>query len=157
MARSDFEDILDAVKTIMVDNLNTKLLSISSDKADSIVLAPIENAAYFLQSLDEEIANFDPFVAYGIMDINSKSLGPQTAETIFISVVIVMADNGINDVNRRMFRYARALKEIYEENWHLVKIGSKIRITRSTVVPFEALDSSATYKAVGIEIETSIA
>ena len=157
MARHDFEEILDSVKTIMVDNFNTKLSAITTDKGDSIVLPTVSNSAYFLQSLDESIANFDPFVAYGMEDIESVSLGPHTAEKMFISVVVVLADNGRNDINRIMFRYSRALKEIFEENWQIHESSTKINVNRSTVVPFESLDSSATYKAIGIEIEVNLA
>lgn len=154
---SDFESILDSVKSIMVNNLNTKLTSIETEKDDDIVLPEISSSAYFLQSLDEAAANFDPFVAYGIEDIETTSLGPHSAEKLFISAVIVLTDNGRDEINRIMFRYSRALKEIFEENWQLVDSSTKINITRSTVVPFKALDSSATYKAIGIEIEITIA
>ena len=55
-----------------------------------------------------------------------------------------------------MFRYLRALKEIFEENWQIDNSSPKIVINRSTVVPFESLDSSAIYKAAGIEIEVNL-
>ncbi len=156
MARHDFESILDSVKSIVSVNLNAKLTELATEKGDSIVTPPVDSNAYFLQSLDESAANFDPFIAYGITDIESTSIGPQTAEKIMMSVVIVLSDNGRNDMNRIMFRYSRALKEIFEENWQIHDSSSKINVIRSTVVPFEALDSGATYKAIGIEIETNL-
>lgn len=153
----DFESILDSVKTILVDNFNTKLTEISTEKNDNITLPPIDSNAYFLQSLDESIANFDPFIAYGIEDIETTSIGPRSADRLLISIVIVLADNGRDNINRIMFRYSKALKQIFEDNWQLVESSTKINISSSTVVPFRSLDSSATYKAVGIEIETTIA
>jgi len=157
MAKQDFEDILDSVKAIMVAKLTAKLTQIDTAKNDGITLVPVSEKAYFLQSLDEEVANFDPFIAYGIADIESTSVGPKVAEKIFISIVIVLADNGVNDINRKMFRYSRALKEIFQENWQIHDSSSKINVTRSTVVPFESLDSSAQYKAIGIELEVNLA
>ncbi len=157
MAKHDFEEILDSVKAIMVNNFNTKLTAITTEKGDSIVLPEVVAEAYFLQTLDERAANFDPFIVYGIEDIETVSIGPQSSEKIFISVVILLTDNGRNDINRIMYRYSRALKEIFEENWQIRNSSSKINVSRSTVVPFEALDSSATYKAVGIEIEINLA
>ena len=156
MAIHDFESIIDSVKLIIVNNFNTKLTAITAEKGDSIVLPPVFASAYFLQSLDESAANFDPFIVYGIEDIKSESIGPKTSEDIFISVVIVLADNGKNDINRIMFRYSRALKEIFEENWQIHDSSTKININRSTVVPFESLDSSASYKAIGIEIKINV-
>ena len=157
MAKIDFESILESVKQIMVNNLNTKLLSIATEKGDSITLPPVVANAYFMQSMDEEAANFDPFIVYGIEDIQTTSIGPQSSEQIFISTVVLLSDNGRNNINTIMFRYSRALKEIFEENWQIDESSSKININRSTVVPFEALDSSATYKAIGIEIEINLA
>lgn len=155
--RHDFEEILESVKTLIVNKFNTKLLAIEADKNDGITLPPVNANAYFLQSLDESIANFDPFIAYGVSNIDAVSLGPQSSEKIFIEVVIILADNGRNDINKIMFRYSRALKEIFEENWQIHDSSTKINVNRSTVVPYEALDSSATYKAIGIEIEVNLA
>lgn len=156
MSRHDFEELLESAKDIVSSKLSAKLTAITTEKGDSIVLPPVEANAYFLQSLDESAANFDPFIAYGITDIESNSLGPHTAEKIFMSFVIVLSDNGRDNINRIMFRYSRALKEIFEENWQIDNSSSKINVNRSTVVPFEALDSSATYKAIGIEIEMNL-
>jgi len=156
-ADSDFETILEDVKQIIVDNFNTKLLTIATEKGDSITLPPVDNAAYFLQSMNDDATNFDPIIVYGIEDIQTVSSGPNSAENIFISVVILLADNGLNDINKIMFRYSRALKEIFQENWQIDNSSTKINLTRKTVVPFVALDSSATYKAIGVEIEVNLA
>lgn len=156
-SKHDFEEILENIKTIMTSNFNTKLTEITTDKGDSIVLPTVDSSAYFLQSLDEAAANFDPFVAYGIDTIETVSIGPHSSEKIFISAVVVLSDNGRDNINKIMFRYSRALKEIFEENWKIDASSTKINISRSTVVPFQALDSSATYKAIGIEIEVNLA
>lgn len=157
MARFDFEDILNNVKTIISDNFNDKLAALETEKGDGISLPRVDSNAYFLQSLNDEAANFDPFIAYGIEDVQNTPNGPHNAETIIISAVIVLADNGLENINLIMFRYSRALKEIFEENWQIRNPSTRININRSTVVPFEALDSSATYKAVGIEIQVNMA
>lgn len=157
MAKHDFEELLESVKQIMVDNFNTKLLSITAEKGDSLLLPPVTGSAYFLQSMDERASNFDPFILYGIENIETVSIGPQSSEKIFISTVILLADNGRAEINKIMFRYSRAFKEIFEENWQIHNSSSKINVSRSTVVPFEALDSAATYKAIGIEIEINLA
>jgi len=157
MARHDFEEILESVKQIMVNNFNAKLTSITTEKGDSIVLPSVDANAYFLQSMDEREASFDPIIVYGIENIETDSKGPFSSEKIFISAVILLSDNGRNDINLIMFRYSRAFKEIFEEKWQIHNSSSKINVSRSTVVPFEALDSSATYKAIGIEIEINLA
>lgn len=157
MARHDFEEILESVKQIIVDNFNPKLISITTEKGDSIVLPPVQDNAYFMQSMDDRAANHDPIMVYGIENIETVSIGPQSSEKIFISAVVLLTDNGRDDINLIMFRYSRALKEIFEENWYIHNSSSKINVNRSTVVPFESLDSTATYKAIGVEIEINLA
>lgn len=154
--KHDFEEILENIKTIMTDDFNTKLSSITTEKGDALVLPEVVTNAYFLQGLDESIVNFDPFIVYGIVDIETTSLGHTSAEKILISAVIVLADNGRDEINKIMFRYSRALKEIFEEGWQIVASSTRINVTRTTVVPFESNDSSITYKATGIEIEVTL-
>jgi hypothetical protein len=157
MARHDFEELLEDVKNIVINNFNNKLTALSTEKNDGIILPELNANAFFLQSLNDSIANFDPFIAYGIENIVPSNNGPQNSERIFISVVIVLSDNGRNNINQIMFRYSRAMKEIFEDNWQIANSSTRIGISRSTVVPFEALDSSATYKAIGIELELNLA
>lgn len=153
----DFEELLGNIKTVISDNFNTELTSITTDKGDGIILPTLHTDAYALQSMNDEVMNHDPFIAYGLSNIETVSNGPQVHEKLFFQVVIVLADGGKKDINRIMFRYARALGKIFEDNWQIVASGTKINVNRSTVVPFESLDSSASYKAVGIEIEINLA
>jgi hypothetical protein len=155
--RNDFESVLDDVKLIMTTHLNTKITAIVADKGDGITPPAINANAYFLQTLDEAIANFDPFVAYGIQDITSVDTQyGQSQQQISISIVIVLSDNGRSDINRVLFRYSRALKEIFEENFKNANIGNKIIVRQFTPVPFEALDSSMEFKAIGVILETHL-
>lgn len=156
MARIDFEDILDNVKTVLTNNLNTKIVSINSEKDDGIDVPSIDNNAYYLQSLDYEIMNHDPCIVYGIEEIETdeKSYG-HTLEKLFISIVVLLSDNGRKEISRIMFRYSRALKEIFEENFRNINSNNYL-IDRLTPVPFENLDGSQTYKAIGIIIETDL-
>ena len=144
MARHDFETLLDEFQSVISSNLNTKITAIVAEKGDSITPPALDSNAYFLQTLDEAVANFDPFMVYGIEDIQIESEGPLINEKVFISAVIVLTDNGRTNMNRIMFRYSRALKEVLQENWQIDNTSSKIRVNRYTVVPFESLDSRTT-------------
>lgn len=150
----DFEEILAEVKTVITGNLSAKLLAIATEKGDSIVLPPVDANAYAMQSMDQFVMNYDPFIVYGVSNIETIPNGPMNSEKIQMEIIIVLADNGRSNINQIMFRYLRSLKEIFQENWQLHNTSSKININSSTVVPLESLDSSAQYKAVGIEIET---
>ncbi|MCK5608287.1 hypothetical protein KAR91_40775 [Candidatus Pacearchaeota archaeon] len=156
MARYDFENILDNVDGIITSKLNTKITSINTEKDDGITVSAINNNAHFLQTLDERVANFDPFLVYGIDNIEADADYNRVTEKILIAVTIVMADNGKTEVNRILFRYSRALKEIFLENWQSIGIGNRFKISALAPVPFDALDSSAQFKAIGILIETGL-
>mgnify|MGYP003661754413 FL=1 len=66
----DLESLMSDVETIMTTNLNTKIGDINTEKADSITLLTIDSAAYFMQDLDHESLNFNPFVFYSVEDID---------------------------------------------------------------------------------------
>ena len=156
MARVDLEIVLDSIKTIMVDNFNNKLAEITAEKNDGLVLPEMVDAAYILQTLDERITNYSPFIVYGIIDIENIPNGPQVAEKLIIEVVIVLDDNGREEINRVLYRYLRSLREIFEEGWQIVNQSVRISVTSSTIVPFQNLDSSAIYKAVGVQLEITL-
>lgn len=156
MAKYDLESILDDVKTTITSNIGAKITAINSEKSDDAVLVSISNDAYFLQSLDEEVVNKDPFVVYGIEDIESVYQHGNSSEILSIYVAIVISDNGRKDINRVLFRYQRILKEIFEENFQNNNFSNKISVTRLTPVAFDAFDSSAQFKAIGIILETTL-
>lgn len=153
MSRRDFEDILNSIKQILVANLNDKFLEISAEKNDGLVIPPVVDAAYLLQTLDERVANYSPFIVYGIIDIENIVNGPQIAKRLVIEVVFVLDDNGREEINRVLYRALRALEEVFSENWEMLSASTRVNVTSSTVVPFSGLDSSATYKAVGVQLE----
>jgi hypothetical protein len=159
MARFDFEDILDDIKTVLVANLNTKIGLLNTEKNDGISIPTIKDQAFFMQSLDDSAANFDPFIIYGVEDI--EVIEPihvgRTAERIFISVIIVLTDNGRLNINNILFRYSRILKEIFETNFQNKNISNRIKVNRLSPVPFKALDGSETFKAIGVMLETVLA
>ena len=158
MAKYDFEDILDDIETVLAANLNTKIGLLNTEKNDGITIPTIKDQAYFLQSLDDSVANFDPFVIYGLEDIEVIEPGVgRTAEKIFIYVIIVISDNGRLNLNKILFRYSRILKEIFKTNFQNKNISNRLIVNRLSPVPFSALDGSETYKAIGVMLETVLA
>lgn len=155
--KNDFEEILNNVKSNIVDNLAAKLTAIETEKGDSIDLPDIDASAYFLQTLSDKAANYDPCLIYGIESIETEPNYGDTAEKISIFIVYLLADQNTDNTITILFRVQRALKEIFEENFTDYTIGNKILIRRLEPVPFESLDSSAKYKAIGIVLETYLA
>jgi hypothetical protein len=147
------ETVAEQLKAILVADFNNKLTEISTEKGDSVELPSVDDEAYAFQTMDNKVINYDPFICYGVEDVENISNQQSSAEDVTYSAVIVLGDNGRQDINRIMLRYSRALKEVFEANWQNYNTGTNIEVSRSTVIPLEALDSSATYKAVGVQLK----
>lgn len=155
----DLESLLNDVQAMIAANLNTKIAAIESDRgALSPTLKTVASGAYFLQTLNDAAANFDPYILYGVDDIESDGRGANTLERFKLSVVIVLADNGQDmNITKRMLRYRQALKEIFETNWQTLNNGVKLRVAPSIPVPITNLNSDERYQAVGLAIDAELA
>lgn len=153
MSKIDFETILDEVKTVMTANLNTRISAITAEKGSGVSLRTIDSAAYFLQTLDSRPAMFDPFVFYGISNIEGDGGHSATPMKLTMFCIIVCSDDGEDDQTaRRMFRYQRALREIFEENFELPE--SSVKLSVSSLVPVEVtlLNTTQSHRAIGVEL-----
>ncbi len=157
MAVYDFENVLDDVKSILSSNLNTKIAEINAEKNDGITMPTINNNAYFFQTLDERVTNFDPFLVYSIDTLEGENDYGRSQMNILINNILIIADNGKDSINRILFRYLRALNEIWKENFQSTSFSNRYKISSFTPVPFESLDTSTKYKGIGVIIETNMA
>ena len=156
MAKYDVESFLADIKATLQANLNTKIAEINSEKSDSIVLATIDNAAYVLQQLNGALINWNPFVFYGVDDIQSTSRGPLSSRAITASAVVIVKDDGNDiEVGIRMFRYLRVLEEVFKDNW--ANNAVKLEIKSLVPIPITNLNSSDSYRAVGVSLDAGLA
>lgn len=153
----DIEDILADIKTALTDNLNTKIAAITTEKNDGITLATVDSNALFMQSLDNEMTNYDPFVFYGITDITTTNAGPYPANEYTIAVFLTVADDGSGEeMTKKALRYHRALSESFTEHWNKSAARNKIEISNLAPLEIEMLNTSKEFRAVGIELRTTI-
>lgn len=157
--RYDIELFLSDVETYLKANLNTKLTAINAEKADSITLKPVDDAAYFCQSLNDSVTNYNPFVYYGVDSIESNGIGPATSNGYKVEVAIVVSDQGESlDVNKRiMFRYHRALTELFQEGYASVARGVKIKVQSLVPISVQLMNSSAEARAIGVTLDFTLA
>lgn len=151
----DFETICDDVLSIMTANLNQKITDINTEKGDSITLKAVPTGAYIFGSLNGKTANYDPFVFYGIQAINEIEDDVQVyaASSIEIAVVVLLADMGDDiEIDRRLLRYGRALKEVFEDHFELSQSGGKIRVSSKPPVEVQLKNSSNFHRACGVTL-----
>lgn len=156
MAKYDVELFLNDIKTILTSHLNTKIAAINSEKNDTITLGSINNNAYFLQTLDNDEANFDPYVLYGIEDIKTVGIGPLSGHEYTIAIVIVVADHQDGNCAKKMMRYQRALEEVFAEHFQENEHGTKMEIQSIVPVSFKALNTSFRYRAIGVALRAHL-
>lgn len=159
MAKIDVEVILSDIETILKNNLNDKIDSINTEKDDGIVLAAVDDAkGYHLQTLDAEQVVANPFIWYGIEDVSSDGIGPETINKYTIAVTLVLEDSG-QDLNpaKRMFRYSRALQETLQDHWSDIRGSIKTAIASLVPVEFKNLNTSQLSRAVGVQLTVGLA
>ncbi len=159
MRKFDLEDLLDGIKTIMTTHLNTKISAINSEKNDQITLKAVESGAYFDNTMDAAQANYDPFIFYGVSDMpgEASDYPGDSAYRAEIVVLICCADHGTDiNISRRMLRYQRVLKEVFEERFD--DAGGRCKLSVKTQVPvtIQLLNSSTRHKVVGVLLRTDL-
>jgi hypothetical protein len=158
MAKYDLESLLADIKALMLANLNNKITEINTEKNDSIVLAPVDADAYFLQQMNGRQMNWPVGIVYGVDDIQSGNRGPLSNSKFQLSAIIIVTDTGEDiEIGTRMFRYSRALEEIFRENWTKGNNAVKLEISSLVPIPLTNLNSSEQYRAVGLQIDASLA
>jgi len=157
----DSEDLLDSIYNIMTsgDALNNKILEIEAEKTSkgkglSPTLSIIDSDSYFVQTWDDNILNKPLSIFYGIEDVQSNDGGGVVSSKYKVFVEVVMVDNNLyNDSYKRIARYSRALKELFQK-----AIANEIPISRvsiDTVRPIAfklELDTSDEIKIGGVSL-----
>lgn len=153
----DMENILEDVKAVLVANFNTKLVEIDTEKNDGVTLVPVESDAYFLQSLDNEFSNYSAFIVYGVTDINPINNGPYTSQEYTLTVMLIASDDGSGEeMTKKMLRYSKALREVFEKNWQSTGLGNKLDINSFVPVHVAGLNDSQEHRIAAIELKTTI-
>jgi hypothetical protein len=151
MSKYDLESLLNDIKTILTNNLNTKITALNSEKNDSVTLSQVNSDAYVLQSLNGVTVNYNPFIFYGLLDVQGEGNYGYTPSMYEIIVAIVVEDEG-EDVNiaTRMFRYLRVLEEVFADHFDSIPEGVKISVKSQVPIEIALLNSSYPHRAVGV-------
>jgi hypothetical protein len=155
VAQYDIEKILSDVKAHLLANLNAQLSALDTEKNDGIILKPVDAAAYHLQSLEDRVDMADPILLFGESDEpEMQSVGSHLATTYFVTVWLILTDNGLDpQIVTRLFRYRRALVDVFRLKWDRFAREHKMKINQSSPTPpFKDQDTNWTARAVGVRI-----
>ncbi len=158
----DIEAYMDMIEYVMTNNtaLNSKITAIENEKiaagkALTPTLATVEADAYFPQTWSSKILNRNPAIFYGVENVAVLDEVPGAVlKNISFFIEVCIVDSGqTNDIWRRISRYARALEELFLENFGAA-LGSgnvKIEALRPTA-HLLSLQSNDELKVGGINI-----
>lgn len=153
----DVEALMNDIKAFLQSKLNAQLLIIDAEKADGLTLAPVDNAAYFWNWMGDEVANYNPFVFYGIDSEQPASVGAGTVRNFTIQVFVVLTDSQNDpEIMRRMYRYQRALFQIFEKNWSTIGRGVNFEITGLLPFVFSLFQAQNAHRGIGIQLTASL-
>lgn len=155
----DIEIFIIELQGLLQSDLNSKLSALDTEKNDGIILLPVGSSGYFIQTMDDAVANFDPFIYIGIDDVESVGIGPATSNKFLITVALILAD-AVTDIYiwKRMMRYQRALVEVLQNKYATFSSHPCKVIIKSLVpISFRLLDSTQSSRAIGCQLEVKIA
>ena len=157
MAKFDIETYLLAIETYMKANLNTYIGNLNTEKNDSITLSTVSNDAYFLQTLNDRVANFDPYILLAIDDIQGQGIGPGVVKTLVFTAVIVVADQSMDLlIGRRMLRYGRVLEDLFNDGFGKIIQGATFKINSLVPIAITSVNSNDPFRAIGVEIVSQL-
>ena len=158
----DVEKILDDIESLLKEKLNAQLQSIAAEKdalGKTVDTPEILETSYFQQTWSDNILNVTPAIFYGVDTIQATGNGPTTLEVFKIFVEVVYIDSGM-DTNgkRRLLRYSRAIKEVFEKNFDALPWANKINIETIRPLAFTLdTNTSEEVRVGGVSITTALA
>lgn len=160
MKKYDIEIVEQKLLELFKSKLAAKLAEIDADKDDGITLEVPTDAQYYDGTdIDEEVINQTPLIRHGIVTTDTNSISAATAEVNGYLFLILL--DGLNEeqgvIRKRLFRYARAFKEIFEENFDAFSFLSNITITTIAPALWRENELSPVYKTSGVYIEAALA
>lgn len=152
----DSEQFYKDIETVLKANLNTQLSAIDTEKGD-FTLAPVDTDAYIFQTMNETVANYNPFLFFGESEAVAEGIGPHTKEELTCMVLIVLEVRNDATSGFRLQRYRRALKKVFENNWNSVNKHVKLTVKSISPEPFGQTNSGDLVVAIGVTVEGSFA
>jgi hypothetical protein len=153
----DSEEYLLKIQNFLQANLNTEIGNLNTEKNDSIVLKTISNDAYFLQTLNDTVANYNPHILISLDDIGSSGIGPGTLKTLTFSIIVILEDRGEDFfIGRRMLRYGRVLEDLLNRSFNKIIPHATFKINSLVPIAITSVNSNDPYRAVGAQIVTAL-
>ena len=156
MARYRPESFVNEVLAYLRANLNTNINAVSSEYSDEIILAELDNEAYFVGSLNDKVGNFVNFCLLTVSNNPLTPNGQNLGEELSIAVALLIPHDGTTDFFRRMLRYQEALKDTFRNAYRKIAHGRDWTVKTLEPLDAQLLGSSNWHKVIGVEVSISL-
>lgn len=154
----DAEEVSRAIIAYLVANLNTRITALNAEFNDDIVLKTLSDDAFFFQTMNDKVANYDPYCLLSLDDIQGEGIPSASSELLVFSCGIVLQDAGQDlSIGYRLLRYGRVLRELFNNGYSkiLPHVTFTIQSLRPVVIP--SPNSNDLFRAVGVQLMAPIA
>lgn len=155
MSRYDVEEFSSELETLLRDNLNRKIVEVNERKVGAVVLKTIDPNAFFFQTLDKNISNYDPCVFFNISGGSLVSDGPSALVTYQSDIYILFGNLNDENIEKVLMRYHSALIELVTQEWREFTKRS-CKLVSIDPAGFAQINSTEVVRATGITIEVTI-
>jgi len=159
MARYDIETLITDLSTLFTTNMTAKINAINSEKNDSIVLKDLPTGGVILQSMDGKIANYNPFLYIGVVDLQGEDIpnASRSLQRADVAVLFVLADEAQDsEIWKRLFRYQRVIREIIEEKFDSMSGQLNLKVKSQVPIELALVNNSYSHKAIGVTVSADI-
>lgn len=154
----DIEDLVRDIEALLQSKLDAEIDAVDAEKVSqgyaTANLSHIDPAGYHVFAINDDAMNILPALGIFVANHSEQGDGQITRAQYTIEVAVILQAINDPDVTRKLLRYMKALKQVFEKNWG--KINNAVtREKIETVGPVDFtlnVDSSDIYKIAGISI-----
>jgi len=113
----DHEDLIDEVRTILTNNLNTEIATINAVKNDAFVISNPKAIYFGLRQIDPNVAEGKSIIIVTPSTIEGVDFNPGvTEDETMIDVIVVLWENKSEKAERKVLRYVKAIRSVLDKH-----------------------------------------
>ena len=156
--RYDVETFMEELEALLKANLNTYISEMNADKEGPDLLN-INDSAYYIQTLNDAVVNYDDFVFVFEDGVSTNGTGPDNLDTYTVIACVVsnFGNEQIKYAHKKMFRFREILKRILQDKQGSIGRPASIKVSSLSPFAVSLLNRSEPQMGVGVSLEVSFA
>ena len=152
MGMTGMEAVLEAVETTLKAKMAAKVTALNAAYADAVVLADV--ATYAWESRNFAAQEYPAIILDPAKSLPEERYVGAMNERHTLIIFAAVTDSGAKALLKRLFRYARAVREILTTEYDLGGVTNSVSVISTTYSPTYADEKKSRYlRVVAVEIE----